>query len=363
MCRCTLASRRLRRPHALTDNFHRCPQFPTFTRESAASCVLGCDDLILDPMLTCRWSQLQPKKTWGGHASPRTDSCCVMLTNQAWRCARPPPPLLAPRRFIIPSHPPPSPPRASLDLSLNIVAFCIIRLWASKPCTPPHRPSESSPASFRAHLSFMHEDDQHQTRTTQERANMSRFRIRSRAANLLSSSADYLASRDWQAVAGSARARFQPQLAAADPTSHSRSPSAAASFSSSAPLPRFRDMSLRAGAQNVVLLPGWASAKGGTRSPSPGLGHRRCTRRPRGRRDRDPRLHPRLCFQSARLSQPQSAHLQPDGSSARRPPSHTVPHPRFQRASSFPAIRRRTPRDGQQSSLSAPGHRVIQSSA
>ncbi|GAC77670.1 hypothetical protein PANT_27d00063 [Moesziomyces antarcticus T-34] len=107
----------------------------------------------------------------------------------------------------------------------------------------------------------MHEDDQHQTRTTQERANMSRFRIRSRAANLLSSSADYLASRDWQAVAGSARARFQPQLAAADPTSHSRSPSAAASFSSSAPLPRFRDMSLRAGAQNVVLLPGWAQRK------------------------------------------------------------------------------------------------------
>ncbi|KAJ9474978.1 Phosphatidate phosphatase APP1 [Pseudozyma hubeiensis] len=90
---------------------------------------------------------------------------------------------------------------------------------------------------------------------------MSRFRIRSRAGSLLNSGVDYLATRDWQAVAGSARARLQ--LPSASAASSSTRPTAArsANFSSSSSLPRIKDMSGRAGVENVVLLPGWAQRR------------------------------------------------------------------------------------------------------
>ncbi|SPO30640.1 related to APP1 - Actin Patch Protein [Ustilago trichophora] len=91
---------------------------------------------------------------------------------------------------------------------------------------------------------------------------MSRFRIRSRAASLLTSSVDYLATRDWQAVAGSARSKL-PQLSststAATTPRHARGQSS--NFSSTTALPRIRDMSGRAGLENVVLLPGWAQRR------------------------------------------------------------------------------------------------------
>ncbi len=79
-----------------------------------------------------------------------------------------------------------------------------------------------------------------------------------------------------------------PNLPPADPTSHSRSPSAAASFSSSATAPRFRDMSLRAGAQNVVLLPGWAQRKVARDRHPQGWATVDAPEGPRGRRNRDP---------------------------------------------------------------------------
>ncbi|CBQ69044.1 related to APP1-Actin Patch Protein [Sporisorium reilianum SRZ2] len=90
---------------------------------------------------------------------------------------------------------------------------------------------------------------------------MSRFRIRSRAGSLLTSGVDYLATRDWQAVAGSARAKLQ--LSSASPAHSNRQLGAGQSnqFSSTASLPRIRDMSGRAGIENVVLLPGWAQRK------------------------------------------------------------------------------------------------------
>ncbi|TKY88942.1 hypothetical protein EX895_002183 [Sporisorium graminicola] len=90
---------------------------------------------------------------------------------------------------------------------------------------------------------------------------MSRFRIRSRAGSFLTSGVDYLATRDWQAVAGSARAKLQ--LPSASPVNSNRHVRAGQSsdFSSSSSLPRIRDMSGRAGIENVVLLPGWAQRK------------------------------------------------------------------------------------------------------
>lgn len=79
---------------------------------------------------------------------------------------------------------------------------------------------------------------------------MSRFRIRSRAASLLTSGADYLATRDWQAASGSIRRSRQSsaqQAAPPDPRT----------LTTSATLQRFKDMSGRSGPENVVLLPGW----------------------------------------------------------------------------------------------------------
>ena len=90
---------------------------------------------------------------------------------------------------------------------------------------------------------------------------MSRFRIRSRASSLLTSSFDYLANKDWNAVAGSARARLQlPSTSSSNQTGLPRGDQSSP-FSSTASLPRIRDMSARAGVEHVVLLPGWAQRK------------------------------------------------------------------------------------------------------
>lgn len=107
----------------------------------------------------------------------------------------------------------------------------------------------------------MSKDDQRQPHTSQVSSNMSRFRIRSRAGSLLNSSFDYLTSRDWPAVAGSARAKLQ--LASTSATTPTRDIRAgqASHFSSSTSLPRVRDMSGRAGVENVVLLPGWTQRR------------------------------------------------------------------------------------------------------
>ncbi|KAJ1017816.1 hypothetical protein NDA16_005133 [Ustilago loliicola] len=105
----------------------------------------------------------------------------------------------------------------------------------------------------------MNEDDNRNNRASQDRSSMSRFRIRSRAGSLLTSSVDYLATRDWQAVAGSARAKLQ--LPSTSATSTRNAPAQSSNFSSTSALPRIRDMSARAGLDNVVLLPGWAQRR------------------------------------------------------------------------------------------------------
>ncbi|SNX87018.1 related to APP1 - Actin Patch Protein [Melanopsichium pennsylvanicum] len=88
---------------------------------------------------------------------------------------------------------------------------------------------------------------------------MRRSRIRSRATSILTSSVDYLATRDWQAVAGSARSKLQLPSTSTAPTGHNQRQST--SFSSTPTLPRIRDMSARSGPENVVLLPGWAQRR------------------------------------------------------------------------------------------------------
>lgn len=105
----------------------------------------------------------------------------------------------------------------------------------------------------------MYQDDQQPpSRPSQER-NMSRFRIRARAGSLLNNSVDYLATRDWQAVAGSARAKLQ--LPSTSTIATRNAPQHSNSFSSTSAIPRIRDMSGRAGIENVVLLPGWAQRR------------------------------------------------------------------------------------------------------
>ncbi len=88
---------------------------------------------------------------------------------------------------------------------------------------------------------------------------MSRFRIRSRASSLLTSSVDYIATRDWQAVAGSARAKLQLPSTAVATTRDGRGQSS--SFSSTSAAPRIRDTTARPGQESVVLLPGWAQRR------------------------------------------------------------------------------------------------------
>lgn len=101
----------------------------------------------------------------------------------------------------------------------------------------------------------MNQNDQNQPLTSQDRSNMSRFRLRSRASSILNSGVDYLTTRDWQGVVGSARAL---PFTSTDTRRPSRGLSA--NFTTS-PLPRRRDMSARAGLEHVVLLPGWAQRK------------------------------------------------------------------------------------------------------
>lgn len=105
----------------------------------------------------------------------------------------------------------------------------------------------------------MNEDGNRHPRSPQDRSSMSRFRIRSRAGSLLTSSVDYLATRDWQAVAGSARAKLQLPTTSAASTRNL--PDQSSNFSSTSARPRLRDMSARAGLENVVLLPGWAQRR------------------------------------------------------------------------------------------------------
>lgn len=90
---------------------------------------------------------------------------------------------------------------------------------------------------------------------------MSRFRLRSRAGSLLTSGVDYLATRDWQAVAGTARSKLQiPSGPNNDPNRRARD-GQSSNFSTSPTLPRIKDMSGRAGVESVVLLPGWAQRR------------------------------------------------------------------------------------------------------
>lgn len=100
----------------------------------------------------------------------------------------------------------------------------------------------------------MNQDDNCYNRTSQDRSSMSRFRIRSRTASLLTSSVDYLATRDWQA---SAKLQLPSTSAASARNALAQSPN----FSSTSSLPRIRDMSARAGLDSVVLLPGWAQRR------------------------------------------------------------------------------------------------------
>ncbi|PWY98062.1 hypothetical protein BCV70DRAFT_202237 [Testicularia cyperi] len=104
-------------------------------------------------------------------------------------------------------------------------------------------------------------------------ASMSRFQIRNRTSRLLNSGVDYIASRDWQAAAGSVRDRLAAApigVAASRPAidrEHtitgrtSPSTSSSRSFSVGPTLQRIRDMSARPGSENVVLLPGWVQRK------------------------------------------------------------------------------------------------------
>lgn len=90
---------------------------------------------------------------------------------------------------------------------------------------------------------------------------MSRFRLRSRASSLLSNSVDYIATRDWQAVAGSARSKLQLPSTSATTSASRHARNQSAPFASTSSLPRIKDMSARSGLENVVLLPGWAQRK------------------------------------------------------------------------------------------------------